>query len=65
MTRHHPTWSELRAAYLSDPEVAAAAEQLHQLLNEPYAPVVRDREEERARCEAGIAGYASERRHDA
>lgn len=32
--RHHPTWAEVREAYFSDPEVAAAAEELHRLLNE-------------------------------
>lgn len=32
--RHHPTWAEIREEYLSDPEVAAAAEKLHQLLSE-------------------------------
>lgn len=58
---HHPTWSEVRAKYLSDPEVTAAAEELHQLLDEPYAPVLRQREEERARCVAEIPGYASAR----
>lgn len=31
---HHPTWSEIREKYLSDPEVAAAAEELHRLLTE-------------------------------
>lgn len=32
--RHHPTWAEVREKYLSDPEVAAAAEELHLLLSE-------------------------------
>lgn len=69
---HHPTWSEVRAKYLSDPEVAAATEQLHQILIEDdglyamlsedsYAPVVRDRAAERARCEATMPGYAEAR----
>lgn len=54
---HHPTWSEIREKYLSDPEVAAAYEELHHQLMEPYAPVVRDRDAERARCVAEIPGY--------
>jgi hypothetical protein len=37
--RHHPTWSEVRDKYLSDPEVAAAAEELHHLLMERPRPV--------------------------
>lgn len=32
--RHHPTWSEIRARYLSEPEVQAAAEELHRILEE-------------------------------
>lgn len=59
--RQHPTWSEVREKYLSDPEVAAAAEELHHLLMEPYAPVVRDREAERARSVAEIPGYEEAR----
>jgi hypothetical protein len=37
--RRHPTWSEVRDKYLSDPEVAAAAEELHHLLVERPRPV--------------------------
>lgn len=59
--RPHPTWSEIRAKYLSDPAVAKAAEELHQLLNESYAPLIRDRATERARCEATLPGYREER----
>lgn len=59
--RHHPTWSEIREKYLSDPEVAAAAEELHRQLMEPYNPVVRDRDAERTRCVAEIPGYEEAR----
>lgn len=48
--RHHPTWSEIRAKYLSDPEVQAAAEALHHTL-EAYAPVPHDRTAEAREAE--------------
>jgi len=65
--RHHPTWSEVREQYLSDPELLAMAEDLWNTIEEmkaftaQYAPVVRDRAAERARCEATIPGYAEQR----
>ena len=37
---HHPTWTEIRAEWLKDPEFVKA-------LEEPYAPVARDRAAER------------------
>lgn len=48
--RHHPTWAEIRAHYLSDPEVAEA-----------YAPAPRDRTAERTRCDSTIPGYREAR----
>lgn len=69
---HHPTWSEIRDLFTSDPEVAAAAEELYHVLIEDdalyarlredtYEPVTRDRATERSRCEATIPGYAEAR----
>lgn len=37
---HHPTWAEIRAEWLKDPEFVKA-------LEEPYAPVARDHAAER------------------
>lgn len=51
--RHHPTWSEISEEFLNDPEIS-------HLLDE-YAPVYRDREAERARCEDTIPGYSAAR----
>lgn len=45
---HHPTWREIRAKYLSDPEVAAAYEELHLELERLQA----EAEAERARRDA-------------
>lgn len=50
---HHPSWSEVKAEYLSDPEVQQCFKE--------YAPVYRDRVSERARCEEVIPGYREAR----
>lgn len=42
---HHPSWSEIRDLFLSDPEVAAAAEELYHVLIEDDALYARLRED--------------------
>jgi hypothetical protein len=41
---NHPSWEQIRAQYLSDPEVRAQ-------YDKGYQPVVRDRKAERSRME--------------
>jgi hypothetical protein len=61
MTNHHPTWSEIRTSYLSDPDVAGSFEELREHFTEPYAPAPRNRSSERLRLEETCPGYREER----